>query len=88
MLIIKIQNDGTGNVKVGNYRYTVMVNNDTIDCGYIIGHKRTNGWRTLVRMLLNRSEKSERQVWDDVFDGVSEAIMENKKNKIKVWRVE
>jgi len=33
MLIIKIQNDGTGTVEVGNYRYQVMVNETVIESG-------------------------------------------------------
>lgn len=54
MLIIKIQNDGTGTVKLGNYRYQVMVNDTSIEVGEIKGHKRGD-WRKLVAMMLENS---------------------------------
>ena len=55
MLIIKIQNDGTGTVEVGNYRYQVLVNSTSIEVGDIKGHKRSSGWRKLVARLLESS---------------------------------
>ena len=54
MLIIKIQNDGTGTVKVGNYRYQVLVNDTVIESGDVKGHKRGD-WRKLVAMMLEHS---------------------------------
>jgi len=59
MLIIKIQNDGTGDVKVGNYRYQVMVNDTVIESGEIKKHKRKEGWRGLLLNLVDQSSKSE-----------------------------
>ena len=55
MLIIKIQNDGTGTVEVGNYRYQVMINETVIESGGIKGHTRNEGWQKLVGMLLANS---------------------------------
>ena len=54
MLIIKIQNDGTGTVEVGNYRYQVMVNETVIESGDVKGHKRGD-WRKLVALMLENS---------------------------------
>lgn len=59
MLIIKIQNDGTGNVKVGNYRYQVLINQTAIESGEVKGHKRKEGWRSLLLDLVDQSSKSE-----------------------------
>jgi len=55
MLIIKIQNDGTGTPEIGNYRYQVMVNSTSIEVGDIKGHKRSSGWQKLVVRLLENS---------------------------------
>ena len=54
MLIIKIQNDGTGTPEIGNYRYQVLVNSTSIEVGDIKGHKRGD-WRKLVAMMLENS---------------------------------
>ena len=55
MLIIKIQNDGTGTPEIGNYRYQVLVNSTSIEVGDIKGHKRSSGWQKLVARLLENS---------------------------------
>jgi len=54
MLIIKIQNDGTGTPEIGNYRYQVLVNSTSIEVGEIRGHRRGD-WRKLVAMMLENS---------------------------------
>lgn len=59
MLIVKIQNDGTGTPEIGNYRYQVMVNNSVIESGFIAGHKRAMGWRSLVSDLIEESKSRE-----------------------------
>lgn len=59
MLIIKIQNDGTGTVEVGNYRYQVLINQTVIESGEVKGHKRKEGWRSLLLDLVDQSSKSE-----------------------------
>jgi len=59
MLIIKIQNDGTGTVEHGNYRYQVLINRDVIEGGAVVGHKRKLGWRNLVSMVLDESRRQE-----------------------------
>ena len=65
MLIIKIQNDGTGTIEVGNYRYQVMVNDTVIESGVLAAHQRKNGWRALLLELVDASGKAEieRIVW-------------------------
>jgi len=55
MLIVKIQNDGTGTVDIGNYRYQVMVNETVIESGDIKGHFRRKGWRHLLLDLVRNS---------------------------------
>lgn len=59
MLIVKIQNDGTGTVEVGNYRYQVLINQTVIESGEVKGHKRKQGWRGLLLDLVDQSSKSE-----------------------------
>jgi hypothetical protein len=54
MLIIKIQNDGTGSDQSANYNYGVYINDRRIANGLIKGHNRSNGWQRLVRCLLNQ----------------------------------
>ena len=55
MLIIKIQNDGTGTPEVGNYRYQVMINSTVIESGDVKGHRRSQGWQKLVARVLENS---------------------------------
>jgi hypothetical protein len=59
MLIIKIQNDGTGTPEIGNYRYQVMVNDTVIESGEVKGHERKEGWRGLLLNLVDTSSKKE-----------------------------
>lgn len=59
MLIIKIVNECTGSVEVGNYRYQVMINDTVIESGEVKGHKRNEGWRGLLLQLVDQSSKSE-----------------------------
>ncbi len=55
MLIIKIQNDGTGTEKIGNYRYQVLINQTVIESGEVKEHVRSKGWQNLLDMLVNES---------------------------------
>jgi len=57
MLIIKIQNDSTGTNESANYKYQVLVNQTAIESGEIRGHNRDDGWRKLVKQLVDESEK-------------------------------
>lgn len=59
MLIIKIQNDSTGDVKVGNYKYQVLINDMVIESGEVKKHKRKEGWRGLLLNLVDTSSKKE-----------------------------
>ena len=56
MLIILFRNDGTGDHETGNYEVTVRVNQFELHRARIEGHKRADGWRELVRMLLEKGE--------------------------------
>ena len=56
VLIILFRNDGTGDKDVGNYEVTVRVNHFELERTRIEGHKRADGWRELVRMLLEKGE--------------------------------
>ena len=64
MLIIKIQNDGTGTAEVGNYRYQVMINQTVIESGEVTEHHRNKGWQQLVEMVTShsRNEQIRREV--------------------------
>lgn len=55
MLIITLHNDGTGDVRTGNYDYVVRVNDNVLERGHIEGHLRGQGWQQLVSMLLKNS---------------------------------
>jgi hypothetical protein len=52
MLIVYIHNDGTGNSIIGNYDYTVMVNNLLIGKGRVENFQRDKGWESLVRKIV------------------------------------
>ena len=56
MLIITFRNDGTGTQKVGNYEVTVRINSFELERTRIEGHRRADGWRELVRMLLENKD--------------------------------
>jgi len=56
MLIIKIKNDGTGDVVKGNYDWEVWVNPNIIDAGRVEGHYRKDGWEQLLRRIAGVSE--------------------------------
>ena len=55
MLIITLHNDGTGDVRTGNYDYTVRANDNVLERGHIEGHLRRQGWQQLVSMMLKNS---------------------------------
>ena len=56
MLIILFRNDGTGDQETGNYEVTVRVNQFELERTRVEGHRRADGWRELVRMLLEQGE--------------------------------
>lgn len=56
MLIIYIHNDGTGTESSSNYDYEINVNLKQIAGGRIEGHNRSDGWITLLKMLIDREE--------------------------------
>ena len=60
MLIILFRNDGTGDQETGNYEVTVRVNHFELERTRIEGHKRSDGWRELVRMLVDDDDDIQR----------------------------
>ena len=57
VLIILFRNDGTGDKQTGNYEVTVRVNSLELHRARIEGHKRSDGWRELVKMLVENDEQ-------------------------------
>ncbi len=57
MLQIKIHNDSTGDVETGYYNYDVFINQTVIASGRIEGHKRREGWTSLVQKLVDQENK-------------------------------
>lgn len=58
-LIIVITNNKTGTNQAANYSYEVRVNSAVIESGHIENHDRSQGWKNLVRMLLDDSVQDE-----------------------------
>lgn len=56
MLCIYFVNDGTGDVKTGNYDFKVFVNRKLIDEGRVEGHDRDLGWTALVGQVVDGKE--------------------------------
>lgn len=84
MLIIKIQNDGTGTVEVGNYRYQVLINSTVIESGDIKGHRRSSGWRKLVGRLLESSLF--KMIGDDDIEDELQAQVDRLTAERDAWR--
>jgi hypothetical protein len=59
-IFIKIINDGTGDEKIGNYKFQVNVNDKVLDSGKIEGFERVLGWEELVKTMVCVSQ---RQRW-------------------------
>lgn len=57
MLYVKTINDQTGNRDVGNYRYEVGVNRNIISAGEVKGHTRSDGWRSLVKKVVEAEDE-------------------------------
>jgi hypothetical protein len=57
MLIIKFVNDLTGDEVTGNYDWVVIVNGMVVEKGKIEGHHRPEGWRELIRRLINKGRE-------------------------------
>ena len=60
VLILKIQNDGTGTEAVGNYNCEVLVTVsstklESLARARVTGHRRKDGWRKLVRAVVRES---------------------------------
>lgn len=66
MLIIKIQNDGTGDVKTGNYRYQVMICDTVIESGEVKQHERGLGWQALLSQLASESSQKRHNLFNSL----------------------
>jgi hypothetical protein len=58
MLIVRavqIKNDKG----IADYKAVVLVNERVIWRGIVIGHSRDNGWKALLRMIVNQAEREE-----------------------------
>ena len=55
MLWMKVVNDGSGTLQVGNYTYSVFVNEQKLTDGKITGYKRVRGWKTLLRKAVKEA---------------------------------
>lgn len=64
MLIVLVQNDGTGTNKNANYKYTIKINEKIIETGTIKGHNREHGWQSLIIKLAE--ESMDRELMDAI----------------------
>lgn len=58
MLIVLVHNDGTGTTECANYNYEVKVTETStrlkrIAVGWVEGHEREQGWRGLLRRIVD-----------------------------------
>lgn len=51
MIILEINNDETGDAAVGNYSYLVRIGRRVVREGRIEGHRRDEGWRSLLALI-------------------------------------
>lgn len=55
MILLKIWNDGSGTEEVGNYEWCAYVNEELIEDGVYEGHRRSEGWRSLVKKIMEKN---------------------------------
>jgi hypothetical protein len=60
MLIITLHNKETDERGYSNYDYKVYINRSLIASGQVIGHKRTDGWQKLVKLMLKQDRSYDR----------------------------
>ena len=58
MLLVLVHNDGTGSEEKANYDYEVRINNEVIERGRVQGHNRKDGWRALIREIVDHPPAS------------------------------
>lgn len=63
MILIEIVNtlNRSGSDGKSNYRYKVMVNDQVIEAGLLIGHSASDGWRKLVEMMIKEQIKDDEE---------------------------
>jgi len=61
MLLIQIKNDGTGDMYIGNYDYSVFINAHIVETGRIEAHNRFEGWKELVKLFTEEISKKENE---------------------------
>lgn len=58
MLLVLVHNDGTGSEEKANYDFEVRINNEVIERGRVQGHNRKDGWRTLIKEIVDHQQAS------------------------------
>jgi len=62
-----LKNDGTGDIKEGNYDIRIMINGVYIWSGRVEGHDRSAGWRKLIadlsKVVWDEDTESAHEVW-------------------------
>lgn len=59
MLTVSIVNDRTGTEAAGNYAFEVAVNSKIIHSGRIIGHDRSQSWRSLLLKIARLDDETQ-----------------------------
>ena len=63
-LIVALQNM-SGLAEVSDYHWKVYVNERLIDEGWVVGHRRSDGWAPLVERMLTQRKERERDQSED-----------------------
>lgn len=59
MLIVEIQNDGTGPQASANYNVRVRANLEVLKEFRVEGHNRADGWQKLLEMVAQRAQEAQ-----------------------------
>lgn len=59
-------NDGTGDMRTGNYDYQIKINERVIAQGHIQGHDRKEGWTRLIELVAEDGVQAEKQLAENV----------------------
>jgi predicted nuclease with TOPRIM domain len=61
---------------LSDYEYVVMVNAEKIVEGKVFKHRRKDGWKPLVRRIVEQEDKEMQNGWTDGFDEIKTRIKE------------
>lgn len=62
MLTIEVHNNRTGTNENANYHYYVCVNGNEIARGSIMGHNRSNGWTSLISLIIEQQTQKDKEI--------------------------